>query len=162
MKLISQLKERMINYYMTEEQQKQISSDENTLDIVTASYVQEINFPVPRCIKLDNAKQVQSWFIKTNKKMVITLTADYWNCWYNVYWRPVNGNKRTDISQSYWIEPEFYIINVVSYNYRDNDNNIENIEQVEAVPIDQVISQTGNLSLMSEVVNPLLLVETIK
>lgn len=163
MNQINYYKEKMINIFMSDQQLEQTSGVDNTLDIVTASYRREINFPIPRYIKLNNSKQVKNWFISSkNKKLIIELKQDYWDCWYNVYWKSVNGNKKTDISQSYYIEPAFCRINIVAYNYRLEDEEIENIEPVEDVPIDQVAFQTNNNSLLSEVHNPLLLVETIQ
>ena len=163
MKTVKDYQTRMIASYFTQEQLNNVNhKEENNLDLITCSYTQEINYPIPRYIDLksDNGlfHQVKKWYISPkNKWLVIELTQGYWECWYNGYWKPKYGERKTDTSQSCWLKKDNFEIWVTPCNYAlEDEYQIDNIEHIRDVPIDQVSLQTGNKGLNEEVFNPLL------
>tara|TARA_R110002167_G_scaffold50980_1_gene147926 strand:+ start:18 stop:569 length:552 start_codon:yes stop_codon:yes gene_type:complete len=170
---ISKYKSRMVHFYFSDDQvdntfavgANEEDEEQNTLDLITCSYKQEINYPVPRYINLvdidsknERFQQVKKWYINpTNKWLVIELTQGYWKCWYEGYWKPKYGNRKTDVAQSCWLQFDKFEIWVTPCNYAlDNEYKIEDIEYIKSVPIDQVALQTGHQEFVDEIFNPLL------
>lgn len=164
METVKDYKTKMISSYFTKEQLDNVNhKEENNLDLVICSYKQEINYPVPRYIDLQSntygiCRQVKKWYINPKTKwLVIELTQGYWECWYEGYWKPKYGNRKTDTSQSCWIQQDKFEIWITPCNYAlEDEYQIDNIEHIRDVPIDQVALQTGNKRLEDEVFNPLL------
>jgi hypothetical protein len=164
MKTVKDYQTIMIASYFTQEQMDNVNhTEENNLDLITCSYTQEINYPIPRYIDIKSntygiCRQVKKWYVNPkNKWLVIELTQGYWECWYNGYWKPKYGNTKTDTSQSCWLQQDKFEIWVTPCNYAlEDEYQIDNIEHIRDVPIDQVALQTGNKGLEDEVFNPLL------
>ncbi len=133
----------------TDQQKAQEMSGEDSLDLMTAKYSGEINWPIPRYIKLTNDFQVKEYCYR-GKTMIITLTSSYWDLWIEHYWKPINNERRTDLSQSFFIEPRETRIYVTGYDYELSEDKITDSELVEDVSIDQIQLQTGNADLGDE------------